>query len=91
MRTRANRAFIKTVTAADGTKHTYCVKAKSLRHARRDAREWVAQAEWCAELVDVSPLEESSRLLAVAATTFVVSGIAITVAMVIGWSVEGAL
>jgi len=80
-----------TVLAANGVTHRSYVKAKSLRHARRDAREWVARTAWCASLVDVSPVDKSSRLLVVAATTFVVSGIVITAAMVIGLSVEGAL
>lgn len=93
VRTKANRAFIMTVLAADGTTHRYYTKARSLRHARREAHAWVAEAEWCADLVDVGPVHESSRgrLLVVAATTFGVSGIVIIVAMIIGLSLEGAL
>jgi hypothetical protein len=89
----ADPPFVMTVRGADGGTHRYYVRAKNLRHAKRDAREWVVQTEWCESLVDVSPVYDSSqrRLLAVAATTFVVSGIAITAAMVIALSIQGAL
>ena len=80
-----------TVLGGDDTTHTYYVKARSRRDAERYAREWVATTEWSASLVDVSPVDEPRSLLTVAATTLVVSGFAITAAMVIGLSLEGAL
>jgi hypothetical protein len=88
---RAKRSFVVTVLGTDGHTHTGYAKAKNLREARRDARDWVQTTDWSASLVDVTPVDESSRLLAVAATTFVVAGSAIAAAMLVGLSLEGAL
>jgi hypothetical protein len=82
------------VMDAEGVTHPYFLKARSLRHAKRQAREWVARTEWAKTVVWVKPAVDGSSprgLLAVAGLTFVVSGIAITAAMIIGLSLEGAL
>jgi hypothetical protein len=82
------------VTDAEGGMHQYFLKAKSLRHAKRQAREWVAGTTWSATLVWVRPEADQGsarRLLAVAGVTFAVSGLTIAAAMIIGLSLEGAL
>jgi hypothetical protein len=82
------------VMDAEGVTRQYALKARSLRHAKRQAREWVKRTEWSAALVWVRPegqQGEARRLLAVAGVTFVVSGLTITAAMIVGLSVEGAL
>jgi hypothetical protein len=81
------------VTDAEGVTHQYVLKARSLRYAKRQAREWVKRAEWTATLAWVRPAGHQGsarRLLAVAGATFVVSGLAISAAMIVGLSLEGA-
>ena len=82
------------VMDAEGVTHQYFLKARSLRHAKRQAREWVVRTEWNPTLSWVKP-EGDSRglpgLLAIAGLTFVVSGIAIVAAMIIGLNLENAL
>jgi hypothetical protein len=82
------------VMDADGVTHEYVLKARSLGHAKRQAREWVRRQEWSAGLGWVRPADQQGnarRLLAVAGATFVVSGLVITAAMIVGLSLEGAL
>ena len=83
-----------TVRDADGVSHRYVRLATSLRRAKRDAQNWVEGGGVEGEtLVGVTPANESSLrgLLALAGLTFVACGAAITVAVVVGLSLEGAL
>jgi len=82
-----------TVADADGGTHTYGIKARSLRDARRYAREWMVGVEWCTGIVSVRPEFEGSarRLLVIAGVTFAVATPAVAAAMVIGLRLEGAM
>jgi hypothetical protein len=82
------------VVDAEGVTHQYVLKARSLRHAKRQARAWMRRTEWSTTLVWVRPASQQGsarRLLAVAGVTFVVAGLTITAAMIVGLSLEGAL
>ena len=82
------------VMDAEGVTHQYILKARSLRHANRLAREWVTRTKWSATLVSVRPEIQQGgarRLLAVAGATFVVGGLTITAAMIVVLSLEGAV
>jgi hypothetical protein len=89
------RPFIVVVTDARGVTHDYVLKARNAKHAEREARECMAQSEWATTLVGITPIVDYTgparlrRLLAVA--TFAVSGIAITLMMFVGLSLEGAI
>jgi hypothetical protein len=91
------KPFRMVVMDAEGGTHSYHFKARSGRHAKREACEWVARVEWATSLVEVTPVVEhrrwtrSHRLLALGTLTFVVSGATIAAMMIIGLSLEGAL
>ena len=81
------------VRDADGVDYRYLVKARSLRRAKRQARNWLERNEWDATLIDVSRVDQNAgrRLVTVAGVTFVVSSLVITAAMIVGLRLEGAL
>ena len=78
---------------AGGVDHRYLLKARSLRRAKREARNWLERTEWDATLIDVTRVDQSAvrRLVAVAGVTFVVSSVVTIAAMIFGLSLEGAL
>jgi hypothetical protein len=84
--------YVVVVVDAEGRTHDYLFKARSRRHAEREARECVAQSEWATSLVRITPMVDYTRrrrrMLAVAA--FAISGISMTWAMFIGLSLQGA-
>jgi hypothetical protein len=87
------KVFVMAVVDPEGVTHSYILEAKSLRHAKRQAREWVRRAEW-PTLVSVGRADQQGsarRLLAIAGVTFVVGGLTISAAMIVGLSLEGAL
>jgi hypothetical protein len=94
---RTVRLFDMDVVDDEGVTHRYLLKARSLRDAKRQAREWMTHVEWSATLVEVRPMVDQRsetrvrRLLVVAGITFAVSGIALTTMMVIGLSLQGAI
>ena len=88
VRKKKTRFFVMAVTDAEGDIHEYFLKARSLRHAKCQAREWMVRAEWAKTLLWVKPEATKRGLLAVAALAFVVAGISITAAMILGLSLE---
>jgi hypothetical protein len=91
------KPYIATVVDPEGDTHQYLFDARTLRGARRQAREWVARTDWGASFVGIEPGIGSRRharhrrLMAVAGVTLVVSGTTIAALMLIGLSLEGAL
>jgi hypothetical protein len=89
------RPYMAVVMDAKGVTHDYVFKARSRRHAEREARECVAQSGCATTLVGLTPIVEYTRrarrrrLLAVAA--FAISGISITSMMFMGLSLGGAI
>jgi hypothetical protein len=89
------RPFIVVVMDGEGVTHDYVFKARSARHAEREARECMAQSERTTTLVGITPIVDHRRrarrrrLLAVA--TFAVSGITITLMTVIELGLERAI
>ena len=91
------KPFIALIADAEGETYEYRFEATTRRRVKRDVREWCERTDWGATIVAVKPAvvhrEEARghRLVRVAGITFVVSGIAITIAMAIGLRLEGAL
>lgn len=94
---RPFKRYIAAVVDAEGVTYKYVFTARSRRRAKREAREWATRTEWGATLVGITPVVEQEsgtrglRTVVVAGFTLVVSGIAITAMMVIGFSPEGVL
>ena len=90
-------AFIVEVMDAEGATYKYVFKARSRRHVKREAREWVARSEWATTLIGIKPEAHytspatSRSLLAVAGVTLAVAGVTIFAMMIIGLSLEGAI
>ena len=81
------------VRDADGVSHEYLLDATRLRRAKREARDWVGHAKWDATLVGVRPAQGSNRRPSVARASlaFVVCGVPIMAAIIIGLSRGGVL
>ena len=91
------KPFIAVIADADGQTHEYLFEATTRRRVRRDVREWCKRTEWETTIVAIEPAAvhrseaRDHRLLRLAGITFAVSGITITIAMIVGLSLEGAL
>lgn len=91
------KPFIALIADAEGETYEYLFEATTRRRVKRDVREWCERTGWGATIVAIKPAvvhrgeARGHRLLRVAGITFAVSGVTITVAMVIGLSLEGAL
>jgi hypothetical protein len=90
---RRDRFFVMSVADAEGGTHEYLLKARSQRHAERQAHDWVSQTPWCTTPAAVRPVGDQGiarRLLVVGGVTLAVSAPTIAAAVVIGLSLEGA-
>jgi hypothetical protein len=91
------KPFIAVIAHPEGEIYEYLFEGRSRREVKRDVRAWCQRTSWGATIVEIRPSvalsqdAEGHRLLRVAGVTFGVSGITITVAMIIGLSLEGAL
>ena len=82
-----------TVNDAEGVSHQYLLPARSLRRAKREARDWVAHAEWDATLVGVRPAKQTAfrTSLALASLGVVACAVTITAAIIFALSLGGVL
>lgn len=88
-----------TAANAEGTTLDFVFMARSHRHAKQQARAWVARSEWATTLVGITPIDEvdhispvtGRRLLAVAGATFAVAGITLAGTAMLALRLEGAL
>ena len=95
---RREKPFIALIADADGETYEYLFEATTRWRVKRDVRGWCERTDWGATIVAIKPAvgqhggeTRGHRLVRVAGITFVVSGIPITIAMMIGLSLEGAL
>ena len=91
------KPFIALIADAEGETYEYRFEATTRWRVKRDVREWCERTDWEATIVAIKPAfahrgeARVHRLLRVASITFVVSGVAIAIAMAIGLRLEGAL
>ena len=91
------KPFIALIADAEGETYQYVFEATSRWRVKRDVRGWCERTDWGATIVAIKPAVAhrgeagGHRLMRVASITFAVSGITITIAMMIGLSIEGAL
>ena len=88
---RSVKPFIAVISDADGETYEYLFESTSRKRVKRNVREWCEQTDWGATIVAIRPHTGGQRLLRITGITFAVSGITITVAMIIGLTLEGAL